>query len=93
MSFIHAYNLNMQHQWRKQSRQTCIYKHRHTQTYSSTHAHTQAMHTHSHQRIHTHTITYATYNLHSSVQGTDVYTFLGNSTHATKEWKCAVHNK
>ena len=66
-----------------------------TETPRHTRPHMQ-MQTHSHQRTHTKTHTQSrmhTYNAHSSVQGTGVYTFLGNSTHATKEWKCAVHNK
>ena len=62
-----------------------------------THIHTNA-HTHKHTHTNTHTHTHTQSRMHinkaySSVQGTDVYKFLGNSTHATKEWKCAVHNK
>ena len=65
--------------------------HTHTHTHSHTHTHT---HTHTHIHTYTHTqLRMHIYKAYSSVQGTDVYKFLGNSTHATKEWKCVVHNK
>ena len=56
----------------------------------------QCTHIRTNADVHTETHTQSrmhTYNAHSSVQGTDVYTFLGTSTHATKERKSAVHNE
>ena len=54
-------------------------------THAHMHMHKQCTHIHTNAYMHTQSCMH-TYNAHSSEQGTDVYTFLGNSTHATKEW-------